>query len=299
MDTNTARLLPTLVYIQANLDGDLSLNRLAATAHLSPYHFHRLFRATIGETAKQYVQRLRLEQAAFRLKIQDLAVIDAAFDVGYHSHESFTRAFRRHFGMSPQTFKTNYRVNPVIPTTSGTSTLATSLPTLNNHATNHAISTVRIRTLEPLIVAFIRHRGDYADVDPTAYDRLICWAIETGRYTGDNVLLGVGHDDPSITATEHVRFDACVSVDEPFAASGEIGCQILPGGLHATTTYVGPYGPQLYEAHAAIFRQMHYHPDYTVIGLPALELYRTTQINPQYALNHTEIYMPITKNKAR
>lgn len=71
MSSNTERLLPILVHIQADLEQDLALDTLATLAHLSPYHFHRLFRATVGETVKQYVQRLRLEQAAFRLKLQD------------------------------------------------------------------------------------------------------------------------------------------------------------------------------------------------------------------------------------
>jgi transcriptional regulator GlxA family with amidase domain len=66
ISTHTERLLPILVYIQANLDQDLALGTLATLANLSSYHFHRLFRATVGETLKQYVQRLRLEQAAYR-----------------------------------------------------------------------------------------------------------------------------------------------------------------------------------------------------------------------------------------
>jgi AraC family transcriptional regulator len=48
------KLLPVLVHIQANLDEDLSLDAVAKRAQLSPFHFHRLFRAAIGETLKQY-----------------------------------------------------------------------------------------------------------------------------------------------------------------------------------------------------------------------------------------------------
>jgi AraC family transcriptional regulator len=63
------RLLPVLVHIQANLDQDLSLEVLATRVQLSPFHFHRLFRSAVGETLKQYTQRLRLERAANRLII--------------------------------------------------------------------------------------------------------------------------------------------------------------------------------------------------------------------------------------
>ena len=57
------RLLPVLVHIQANLDQDLSLEVLAKRVRLSQFHFHRLFRSAVGETLKQYTQRLRLERS--------------------------------------------------------------------------------------------------------------------------------------------------------------------------------------------------------------------------------------------
>ena len=61
-----------LVHIQAHLDEDLSLAVLSAKASLSPAHFQRTFQALIGETAKNYVARLRLERAAFRSLRRDL-----------------------------------------------------------------------------------------------------------------------------------------------------------------------------------------------------------------------------------
>jgi AraC family transcriptional regulator len=290
MNANTERLLPILVYIQANLEQELSLAALAKRANLSPYHFHRLFRAVVGETVKQYVQRLRLEQAAFRLKIQTRSVIDIAFDVGYNSHESFTRAFRRHFGIAPKQYKTENRLRRLPAPMAGTDSAL-----INLQPTTHAISKVRIQALEPLTVAFIRHLGDYRDVDTRVYERLIAWAIAAGLYAGDNLLMGIGHDDPTLTAPDKLRFDACLSVPAPFDPVDDIGCQMLAGGCYATATYVGPYGPDLYQAYAAIFTHIHNHPDYLLVGLPAVEIYRTTHINPEYELNHTEIYLPILK----
>ncbi|VAW32177.1 hypothetical protein MNBD_CHLOROFLEXI01-4712 [hydrothermal vent metagenome] len=67
----TAALLPVLAHVQSNLGKNLSLDQMSEKAALSPYHFHRLFHDTIGETPKQYTQRLRPERAAFHLKIQD------------------------------------------------------------------------------------------------------------------------------------------------------------------------------------------------------------------------------------
>lgn len=289
MNSNMERLLPILVHIQAHLEQDLALNALAALANLSPYHFHRLFRATVGETVKQYVQRLRLEQGAFRLKLHDIPVIDVAFSLGYHSHESFTRAFRKQFGMPPKAYRRAYHSQRSQPNASG------RLPVLNHAATNAAFSKVRIQRLESITVAFIRHLGAYTDADVGAFDTLIAWAMATGRYKGENWLLGIGHDDPTVTPPAKVRFDACLQVNEAFSPAGVIGCQRLPAGDYAAITYVGPYGSAMYGAYAAIFAYMQSRPDYTLLGLPAMEIYRTTRVNPNYALNHTEILLPVAK----
>ena len=96
------KLLPVLVHIQANLDEDLSLDAVAKRVGLSSFHFHRLFRLAIGETLKQYTQRLRLERAANRLVIHDTTILDVALDSGFQSHETFSREFKRRFQVTPR-----------------------------------------------------------------------------------------------------------------------------------------------------------------------------------------------------
>lgn len=288
MNRNTERLLPILVHIQAHLEEELGLARLAAQANLSPYHFHRLFRATVGETLKHYVQRLRLEQAAFRLKLHDTPVIDVAFSLGYHSHETFTRAFRKHFAVPPSLYRRAYGRRR-------TATAPGQLPALNQSLAEVALSKVRIQRLERMTVAFIRQWGAYTEVDTGVFDTLLAWAIATDRYSGENLLLGIGHDDPQITPTAMVRFDACLQVDAPFPPTGPIGCQTLPAGDYVALTYVGPYGAAMTQAYAALFAYMQSRPDYTLLGLPAVEIYRTTRVNPDHALNHTEMLLPIVK----
>ena len=100
-----ARLIRVLVHIQANLDGDLSLETLADEAGLSPHHFHRLFRAAMTETTQKYCERLRLERAAVNLLCYEETIVRTALDVGFQSHEVFCRAFKRRFGMTPRAYR--------------------------------------------------------------------------------------------------------------------------------------------------------------------------------------------------
>src|SRR5205085_6955962 len=99
------RVLRVLVYIQNHLDDALALDDLAAVAHFSPYHFHRIFRGMVGESVMEHVRRLRLERAAHRLKFTDQPVTRIAFDAGYEAHEAFTRAFGAMFGTAPSQFR--------------------------------------------------------------------------------------------------------------------------------------------------------------------------------------------------
>jgi AraC family transcriptional regulator len=86
-------------------NGDVSLDALAVRAGWSPFHFHRAFRRIVGETPKQYVLRLRLERAAARLATASDPVVSIAADTGFASHEVFTRAFRRQFGLTPSAYR--------------------------------------------------------------------------------------------------------------------------------------------------------------------------------------------------
>lgn len=63
----TARINRVIDYIEANIDKDLSLEELANVAHFSPFHFHRIFSAMVGETLNGFTQRIRIEKAAAKL----------------------------------------------------------------------------------------------------------------------------------------------------------------------------------------------------------------------------------------
>lgn len=274
-------ILPLLVHIQAKLDSDLSLDALAAKAGISRFHLHRLFRQTAGETAKAYILRLRLQQAAFRLMLHDDRVIDVALECGFSNHASFSRAFRDHYGVAPSQYRADAR------TAARTESTRRALDLSGQRPERAALRIVRLRTMH---LAFIRHVGPYASVDPTLWAQLKDWAKRRGL--AHQLLIGIGHDSPSSTPPHRLRFDAAIDVPGPFATEGRIGYQRLEGGTHASTTHVGPYAtlPETYEA---VFGELLRLKQYKVIGLPAIEIYQATAINPDYELNHTALYFPV------
>jgi AraC-like DNA-binding protein len=85
------------------LDEGLDGPALAARAMLSPFHFHRLVRAGIGEAPAAFRRRLLLERAAWRLG-RGVSVTEAALEAGYDAVEAFSRAFTRAHGVPPSRF---------------------------------------------------------------------------------------------------------------------------------------------------------------------------------------------------
>lgn len=99
------RLSRVLEYIEANLEGDLSLDRMAKTACLSRYHFARAFRQAVGESPHRYVSAKRLERAKALLIDGDRPLVDIALALSFSSQANFTRAFKQATGLAPGQFR--------------------------------------------------------------------------------------------------------------------------------------------------------------------------------------------------
>jgi AraC family transcriptional regulator len=279
------KLLPVLVHIQAHLDEDLSLETLAAQAKLSPFHFHRLFRSAVGETLKQYTQRLRLERAASRLLINDGTILDVALDSGFQSHETFSREFKRRFDVTPRSYRQGGRGK--------LQRSSVSMPPLDELYDDFELSETKVSRMAQLHVAFIRHVGPYESVPDTLWYELTEWA-RTRRLPLDLMFLGIAQDAPGITPADKLRFDAAIVVPEPFAAMGPIGHQVLQPAEFAVTTHIGHYRT-LPLAYRTIVNRVSRLKGYSFGGLPSIEVYCTTRVDADHEMNHTEIYIPVSK----
>ena len=92
-------------YIREHIQERLDRETLAAVAGFSIPHFHRVFRAHVGESAVGYVRRLRMERAGRKLRMGAVDITEVALAAGYDSHAAFSKAFRQQFGVSPSEFR--------------------------------------------------------------------------------------------------------------------------------------------------------------------------------------------------
>jgi AraC family transcriptional regulator len=106
------KLRAVLEYIHEHLDAELSLDHLAAVAHMSPYHFARLFKNSTGLPPHQYVIARRVERAKELLRVRDvLPLADVAVETGFSNQSHFTRHFKRLVGVTPKLFQVSARTD--------------------------------------------------------------------------------------------------------------------------------------------------------------------------------------------
>lgn len=151
---------------------------------------------------------------------------------------------------------------------------------------------VRIETLEPMRVAFIRHTGPYSGCGKT-WEELGAWAGPRGLFMRPGVLmLGLGYDDPETTPPEEIRYDACITVGDDVEGDDRVKIQTLPGGCYATLTHRGSY-ERLAESYGHLCGTWFESSGKTMRQAPCVEIYRNSAQDTAEEDLITDIYLPI------
>ena len=293
-------ILHMLREIGTRLDGDVSLDVLAVRAGWSRFHFHRAFRRIVGETPKQYTQRLRLEGAAARLITTDEPIISIATRAGFASHAVFTRAFGRHFGRTPAAYRaqTIGNVRPAFRLRHAALTAATG-PCVGvfhgplNHSRRFAMPTLSIerRDLAAQPTLFVRTRAARHEISTAigqSLGKAYPFALSSGQAIAGRPFTRYLSVGPGLFTLE---IGVPIAATAPGEADVEAGS--LPGGPALVGLHAGTYD-QLGETYAAMERWMVAN-DLKPDG-PPWESYITDPAeHPDPADWRTEIYWPVAK----
>ena len=218
-----------LAYIEANLEGDLSVKTLGQVANFSAFHFHRQFTAFVGVPVSRYVQLMRLRRAAHRLAAAaDYSVLEAALGAGFESPEAFSRAFRRALGMTPSAFRKspNWQLWNAVFT----------IP----HFSRTITMQVRIVDFAEVRLAALEHRGPPGLVDESVR-RFIAWRMQSGQSpVASSRSFGIPYGNPDTTPPEQFRFAICGEIHE-VVVPNEFGVheRVIPAGRCAVVRHTG------------------------------------------------------------
>jgi AraC family transcriptional regulator len=216
-------------HVQAHLGGSVVLEDVAHAAGFSPFHFHRVFKALMGETLHSFVQRQRLERALTMMSRAGSGTLtEIALATGFASSSDFSRAFKQRYGVPPSRFDVGALRNSRRAELLALLERAGQRPALDRLPpdTNPDGFRVQLRELPPRVLAYIRVHDPYrGDGVVRAAERLAAWAEARG--VADNKWYGYQWEDPDITPLERCRYDIAVEVDD-VRAQGEIGRFALP-----------------------------------------------------------------------
>lgn len=95
----------TIEEIENNIDKEINIQSLAQMNYLSPFHFHRIFKAFTGHSLIYYARKRKLNKASYDLVYTNRKIIEIAFDYGYESSEAFSRALKKESNFSPSTVR--------------------------------------------------------------------------------------------------------------------------------------------------------------------------------------------------
>lgn len=224
------RINNALVFIDQNLSINLSLAIVAKEAYYSPYHFHRIFTAIIGEPLNTYINRKRIEKAASLLLHKDsFSISEIAMQTGFNSNASFTRSFNKFYNLSPSEFKksTKTKFSKIRKTKSknGEKTLLIEsyICNINNHLNWITMNAnIEVKELPKMRLAYITQVGSLDRIGE-AYSKLMKWAAPKGVLAAPDLkAVTIYHDSPKITDENKLRISACFTIGELVETNGEV-----------------------------------------------------------------------------
>jgi AraC family transcriptional regulator len=225
------RIQNAIDYIEENLLEELQLIHIAKQANFSPYHFHRIFSATVGETIKTYIRKRRLTEAAYELRRDESRIIDIAIKYQYESQESFTRAFKKMFNVPPG----DYRNLSTFPAHFEKSKLS-------EEAIMHRAYGIEVKanivSMETFWVVGLEYVGPVT-FQGDLWDQFIPRMKEIKNATGKGVSYGVCYATPDMCQEGEVSYMASLPVTKAEDVPDGMVARKVDGGNFAVITHKG------------------------------------------------------------
>jgi len=250
-------------YVRSNLASSLNLGILADVAHCSPYHFHRVFKAFSGETLAEFTRRARLERAAYLMKATpERKLSSIALEVGYPALPEFSRSFKGHYGIAPNSWDRFSSLNA--------SPVCRELESRNQDWDFEA----KIVQHPECRLAYIRMQT-WFEVDKLkpGFEKLTRWLEGKGLKWREEQMVGMSWDHYLTTPLEKIRYDLAFPVPSHITGDREIGIYNLPSFQAVEVHCHGPL-KIVADAWDYLYDDWFAHSTYEPANLPPMKRFR-------------------------
>ena len=264
-------------YIAMHLDETIDVKTLARVANLSDFHFCRIFKAIKGEPPIAFIARIRIETAAQLLRYSSLTVEKIAYNIGYESPASLSKAFKNRYGITPTQYRTDKNIYIM------------KREVINE---NLALKAPKLVTLEDKSLIYVSLMGEYGSLNYNdTYQRL--WGVVKSQklFTKGIESLCFSYDDPKVTEANQQRSDVCLAIHKPAKPQDGVSCKTLVGGKYAVFAYQGPY-ENLSAVYDEAMRWL-VNSEYELRDEPMFEKYLNNCHRTPAEKLKTEVYIPI------
>ncbi len=286
------RMSKVVDYIEKHLDSQLNIERLSKIACYSEFHFHRIFRAYVGESIYAFKKRLLLERAVKQLRFSKDSITEVAFNCGYDNQASFNKAFKKHYSVTPSQVRSK-RVSIQLTINQPHTWQENSLPMTKRQKDS---INPEIRLLKPINLIGARARGQYQQAASEAWGKIMKFAYSNRLMKKEVRLFGLSHDDPSVTEPEHIRYDACLDLEVDIHDQPDLMKQSISSGNYAVFLHKGSY-EGLAELYAYAFNRWLPESQYKLRDSQCcFEVYLNRDPRRTKPENlKTEVYIPLNK----
>lgn len=264
-------------YILQHINEEISVADVATHCHFSQFYFSRMFKEEMGESIYAFIKRLKLEQSAFRLKIEpDKRVTDIGYDFGY-SPSNYSSVFRQQYQVNPVAFRKDiYRRTLHHPFFHKREEELESFEECNRK--------IKIKEVPDFFVLYERRIGNYHDLS-------IDWGSFLEKYqeliTNRTIFLERTFDDPSITDMDGCIYDICMTIDS--VCDLENTC-VIQGGKCAVYPFKG-LAKHIYAAYQVIFQKWLPQSGYELDSRCGFDIYHLVDSDSMYM--ELDICLPI------
>ncbi len=227
-----------VVLIEDNLKTGMSLDEIAERLCISKFHLHRLFRAIAGNPLMTYVRGRKLTSSLLDLMDKELKIIDIAYEYNFQYEQSYERAFKQLFGLTPSEYRQKSCEIPIVPRmdTSLLNDISKGILIAPFYCTKSRFHLAGIRTM-------INHEENYiaGTANSKALDFYYNHRQELKNVSNEHIYYGL------VTYYDFNQADyymPSVEVSVPFDSDGIFTCQTIERSDYAVFRYAGLHSPE-------------------------------------------------------